>query len=162
MKVEEIQKKEGQNTGSIFLRKEGLFWRAYEQSAFHFVKHIRDYVPQKKYFKNIKSEIVFIGFPGTKIDEILAIALEKGFSVIEKEENNIQLSGFKGVERFKEWKGNMLSKTNEESMEDCNYMQIIEKIKSYPVINRTAFETQQFLMELQNQINGHIRSSACI
>jgi hypothetical protein len=42
--------------------KEGLFWVAYEQSAY-FVWRLKGYKPTKKYVKKVQGEVVAVGFP---------------------------------------------------------------------------------------------------
>ena len=61
MKIEEIVKTE--DSQNIYLHKEGLFWRAYEYSAYAFIKNIKQYNAKKKFIKKVGSEIVFNGFP---------------------------------------------------------------------------------------------------
>ena len=74
MKVQEILKIEKDNRASIFLFKEGFFWRAYERSAFRFVKkNIQGYSVIKRYIKYVKQDVVFIGFPLDNIDKIVKI-----------------------------------------------------------------------------------------
>ena len=48
------------------LHKEGLFIRAYEYSAFLFVKHIKEYQTTKKYYKTykIKKKMIFKNLSG--------------------------------------------------------------------------------------------------
>ncbi len=58
MKIEDIIKTED-NT-NIFLHNEGLFWRAYEYSAFAFAKNIKQYNTKKKFIKIVNSDIVFV------------------------------------------------------------------------------------------------------
>lgn len=73
MKVQEILKIEKDNRTSIFLFKEGFFWRAYERSAFRFVKNIQKYSVIKRYIKCVKQDVVFIGFPLDNLDKIVKI-----------------------------------------------------------------------------------------
>jgi len=56
MKIEEILKTE--DNLNIYLHNEGLFWRAYEYSAFTFVKSIKQYNAKKKFIKKVNSDIV--------------------------------------------------------------------------------------------------------
>tara|TARA_R110000823_G_scaffold315136_3_gene445873 strand:- start:397 stop:717 length:321 start_codon:yes stop_codon:yes gene_type:complete len=46
----------------VKLYKEGVFWVAYEQSAF-FINLVKGYKPTKKWYKNIQKEVVQVGFP---------------------------------------------------------------------------------------------------
>jgi len=50
------------STNHLLLFKEGVFWVAYEQSAY-FIAQLKKYKPTKKYFKNINKTVVTIGFP---------------------------------------------------------------------------------------------------
>lgn len=64
MKIADIIKMESECAEtSLNLVKEGKFWRAYEGSAHLFYHHIQNYHIVKRYFKNVKSELVFLGFP---------------------------------------------------------------------------------------------------
>ncbi len=49
MKIADIIKTE--NNTNIYLHNEGLFWRAFEYSAFAFVKNIKQYNAKKKFIK---------------------------------------------------------------------------------------------------------------
>ena len=62
MKISEVIRLEKDNK-LIILHKEGVFWRAYEYSAFCFVTLINNYNVLHKYFKNIGQDVVYIGFP---------------------------------------------------------------------------------------------------
>ena len=42
----------------LILHKEGLFIKAYERSAYLFTKHIKEYKLTKKFYKNVKQEVV--------------------------------------------------------------------------------------------------------
>lgn len=55
---------------SLFL--EGTFWKAYEQSAFLFVKGIKSYKLSVKYMKVVSAHVVSLGFPDSAIDSVLA------------------------------------------------------------------------------------------
>lgn len=63
MKVSEILQMEQTYTESIILHKEGLFWRAYERSAYLLLKHYRQFQLTKKRVKYLEKEIVYCGFP---------------------------------------------------------------------------------------------------
>ncbi len=58
MKISEIVKREKVNN-NILLHKEGLFWRAYENSAHLFTQNIKKYNVLYKYYKNIGQNIVY-------------------------------------------------------------------------------------------------------
>lgn len=56
---------------SILLYMEGVFWKAYEQSAMRFTKEIKGYRLLKKYVKTVRQEVVSMGFPDSSLTEIL-------------------------------------------------------------------------------------------
>ena len=60
MKITNILKIEQENINSIFLHKEGIFWRAYEHSAYLFTLFIKEYQITKKFYKNVKQELVYL------------------------------------------------------------------------------------------------------
>ena len=49
------------NTFTLF--REGLFYKCYNQDAMVFFKYVKDYKVTAKYIKNIKSEVLSLGFP---------------------------------------------------------------------------------------------------
>ena len=60
---EEIASMEDVNRAEIALYPEGLFYKAYERSAFAFVTRISAFKPSKKRIKYLGRDIVSIGFP---------------------------------------------------------------------------------------------------
>jgi hypothetical protein len=48
------------NINCIHLYKEGSFWKAYEQSAYLFVKHIKNYQTKLRHYKSINREVISI------------------------------------------------------------------------------------------------------
>ncbi len=64
---------EKNNTNSIILHKEGIFWSDYEKSAYLFIIHIKEFKTTKKRFNNINSDVVYLGFPANSLDNLLQI-----------------------------------------------------------------------------------------
>ena len=62
MKISEIVYKEKDNK-DIILHKEGLFWRAYEFSAFSFINKIKDYNVMHKHLKTLGRILFTLVFP---------------------------------------------------------------------------------------------------
>lgn len=112
MKLSEILKQETTANTCVYLYREGLFWKAYEYSAYTFVRSFRPYRAQKKWIKGIKQEVVSIGFPDSKLAEII--------DGHEKEEISEKMIGIKGTPlvdeaAFQEWKSGMPSQDNPQS-----------------------------------------------
>ncbi|HNV82203.1 MAG: hypothetical protein WBI34_06355 [Tenuifilaceae bacterium] len=163
MGISEILSREAANTGSIILFKEGIFWRAYERSAFFFVSYIKAYRLTKRYFKNVGCEVVYCGFPHTALNELLANYSNK--EVI-REESMISIYSFEQVEndRFNDWKNGVSVVAKEEKIgyalpNVCGISrkeEVLQSIRSFRVVNSTPLECQQFLIEMQKQLDGAV------
>ena len=67
MHYQEITNKEAANSGEINLYLEGIFWKAYQQSAYLFVKNVVDFKLSGKFIKAISQPVVSIGFPKSSL-----------------------------------------------------------------------------------------------
>ena len=86
MKIKDILELENSNINNIILHKEGLFWRAYEKSAYLFTLYIKAHQITKKYYKNVNSNVVYLGFPQSSFSKIETICKKQNLSF--SEENN--------------------------------------------------------------------------
>ncbi len=168
MKLANVISEEAKNTGSIIMYREGLFWRVYEKSAFMFTLHLRQYSATKKFFKTVNSEIVFIGFPNQTLNQIIGKAQGKA---VEQSESRICIGGFEfNKEAYLLWKNGIdlteksMGKKIDRTTEDANRVEkfdreqstVIERIRHFPVIRKTPLECQEFIVEIQNQLNGSL------
>jgi len=103
MKISEIVKREKDNK-DIVLHKEGLFWRAYEYSAYCFVTNIKSYNVLHKFYKNIGQDIVYIGFPGSYYDKIVDLCKQKNHTLKKVNDKQIIIKGIPEPIGFDEWK----------------------------------------------------------
>lgn len=58
---------ESSNTHTLYFYREGVFYKAYERSAYLFVKYIRPFQVKKRLVKSVKQEVVSVGFLEEKI-----------------------------------------------------------------------------------------------
>ena len=151
MKIVDILKTED-NT-NVILHNEGLFWRAYEYSAFAFVKNIKPYNAKKKFIKKVNNDIVFIGFPDSTLDTILDLCKQNGFE-INKTESIISVVLLKKFEGFEKWKNGIEYTESNKTKKGSSTLS--ERIVSFPLATKTPMEAQQFLYELQMEINGNL------
>lgn len=63
MTIKQIVDIESGNTDKIHLYREGLFLKAYNRSAFLFLKHGKNYEAFRKFFKSVGREVAMLGFP---------------------------------------------------------------------------------------------------
>ena len=157
MGISGILELEQKNT-QIILHKEGLFIRVYERSAYLFVKHIKAYNLTKKFYKNVKQEVVYLGFPKGSFSKIEAICKEQGL-IKEEKNNQIKITGFTGFEEndFVNWKNNIALIESERVVQNprshsLKENKIIEKLRDFSVVNKTPIECQAFIVELQNEL----------
>ena len=69
---EKIEYEDGQ---LVHLWKEGVFWVAYEQSAY-LVSQVKKLKPTKKYVKTAGREVVSVGFPSSVLADITSPSVE--------------------------------------------------------------------------------------
>lgn len=54
---------ESVNSGNIYLYREGIFYKAYERSAYAFITGVEKFMVKKKFVKCANQDVVSIGFP---------------------------------------------------------------------------------------------------
>ena len=151
MIIEEILNIEDNH--NIYLHNEGLFWRSYEYSAYAFINSIKQYNVKKKFIKKVGSEIVFIGFPDSTLVNVLDLCKQNGFAT-NKNNSLIKIELSTKSEGFEKWKNEI--EIADSSKEKKNDETLIERIASYPLATKTPMEAQQFLYNLQMEINGNL------
>lgn len=96
------------NTGVVHLWLEGMFWKAYERSAYIFCHRVNGYKPYKKWIKAVGGEVVAIGFPTKAFDRMV-----DGRVVEYVDEKHCLLTGFsvdaQELKGFQEWKKKLAS-----------------------------------------------------
>ena len=147
---------EAGNTSDIFLRKEGLFWRAYELSAFLFIKYVKDYKLVKKHFRVTGDDAVYLGFPGSELDRILHETGRVPGARIDRQDARITIH-LENIETggFTEWKSEL--PLHEPVKKAGTGMQdLAARICSFPVASSSPLEAQAFIVELQRELNGQV------
>lgn len=173
---EDIIQLESSNTGKIILLKKGSFYRAYEHSAWLFVREVRDYVPVKTLPKNLRGEsLVYIGFNVKTLPQILhgKRLLTPQWSP-DKLPDRIEMaavSSFDEVE-FRKWKEDvpLFEKQKpaltpvppappalpvvpkEPLFEDEANQSVVDEIKNFDLLNKTPYECMLFLTSLKAKL----------
>lgn len=166
MQMKEILELERSSEGDIILHKEGIFWRAYQISAYLFATHIRELKVISKFIKVVKEEVAYLGFPHSILEEILREAAAGKWKV-EQEERLIRIKTGVTVQKetWEAWL--LLHKGSTEAVAQVHpdpdkpssvhqLKKVIRKLRSYPILEKSPLETQQFVLELQKEINGFI------
>ncbi len=160
MQTKEILAQERAGERDIILHRKGIFWRAYQNSAFLFYTHFRPLKVTVKFVKVVGAEVAYLGFPEKVLEEILQLASDRDWK-FERLDSQVRIttSEIMGREAYEEWLISMRSKqvemeTPEETGTISEWKTVIEKLRSYPILEKSPLETQQFVLNLQKEING--------
>lgn len=134
-----------QDTTKIFLFKEGIFYKVYNEGAF--LLKDKNYKVAVKKIKSIENEVLSIGFP---------------VSVFEKLKDEFVFENFEGYsccgnnETFDEtiysvWYKEIINCQSDNSKIE-NQQQIIEQLKNYPLATKTPIEVFAWVASLQSKI----------
>lgn len=157
MQAKEIIAIEVKNRADIHLHKDGLFWRAYNVSAYQFIKYFKKFKINKRFVKAIQAELAYLGFPEKSLAALLEEA-EKSNYEVRKSELHIHISGLPAImgNDYSEWFEKIpLARKNSTSVcEKGKYEEVIHEIRSFPLLEKSPLETQSFLLSIQKTING--------
>lgn len=159
MQTRDILALESANEGDILLFREGLFWRAYQLSAYLFITHIRPLKATSRYVKVAGAKLVYAGFPDKILAAILKLIGEKGWTIKQEEKQARIITGLPlDVAAYQQWFEARVMPVEEPPASPSLLApdKLIEKIRSYPIMEKTPLETQRFVLELQKEINGHL------
>lgn len=138
---------QNQDSSKIFLFKEGVFWVAYEQSAYFIAKY-KKYKATIKQYKNIKQSIVSVGFP--KVEVVLnELLLNKCINKVIKTDAVIEIVLNQSIDSsvFELWK---IDQTKEKQENLTPKMTVEQLVKAFPLANKTPMEAFLFLKLLQD------------
>ncbi len=158
MTIKDIFERERENRTKIYLYKEGIFFKAYEQSAFAFATQRRDYMPKAKMVKSINQKIVSLGFPQSALNKYLD-------RVVKREEKTVVLECDPiDVDRFQEWKQKIpfeIEKpqpTESIQSENSQMKRIFERIRTFPIETKSPMECMLFVSEIKKELsNGDVQ-----
>jgi hypothetical protein len=143
-----LQKVQHMYLDEIKAYKEGVFWVAYEQSAY-FVWLAKGYKPTKRWVKSSTIEVVQIGFPS--LDVLLNLPTLK---TVVKEVNFISLETTIPIDvtAFAEWKKELplfekkSKNTKEKKLPGCR---VVELLQQFDVAAHTPIAAMLFIIELK-------------
>ncbi len=164
-KIKDIIAGEDNSRQVIKLYKEGIFYKAYEYSAFLFVKHIKAYQVKHKYSVQLKKDLVSIGFPMTSFS---SLPIPESFSVndfgdlkeLSLSEEALDLLAFeqwKGqvpvkVQGAKEVRQNLEHNKNSFTVSSLEY-DVLARLQRFNIDNATPMACMLFLSELKSSLN---------
>ena len=154
------------DASEVKLYKEGIFWKAYEQSAYTILQ-LRAYQAKKEYVKIAATEVVSIGFPDSVLQDILS-----AFAVTGRTEKDIRLKTREPIDlaAFEVWKkalplkevnvnppqnsfhnGKNNSLATSEGITESE-LNALRKLRVFDLSNSTPMACMVFLSELKKEI----------
>lgn len=138
----------------IRLYREGIFYVAYERSAWLFYTLLHAYTVKKRYVKSVSDYVVSVGFPMAVLDKVAASRRVETFSGGARV--SLDTNEVPDASLFKEWKQNFLCSDDSEpkkSLQGCNgASSVVERIKNFPVESSSPLECMMFLVELKKNL----------
>ena len=104
MTVKEIIELEEHNTDKIYLLKEGIFYRAYNESAMRLSSSFKPYQIHSKYIKNVNQTIYYCGFPLIVLEKLKEWAKTNGYGFAEEEKQAVITCKNPVAEDYEKWK----------------------------------------------------------
>lgn len=164
MELREKLKITASDTHHVHLFKEGTFWKAYEGSAYLFIKFVRAYKPIKKTVKCVKSSVVSMGFPGHVLNSILEdvhlISQTDDYCVVSCTEDTYSENDFllwkDTIEEQPLMVGKQIQKSAPVVEEKTSHAELIERIRNFRIESNTPLGCMLFLMEIQKDLNGTV------
>lgn len=158
-----ILSKESSNTHTLYFYREGVFYKAYERSAYLFVKYVRPFQVKKRLVKSVKQEVVSVGFPTNSLPNYFSA------DKIKEKENVAEIDLEKDIDihEFELWKAeipiyqegssmcgqSVINKgANEPQHNISSDIETIMKIKMFPIEGKTPLECMLFLSELKKNL----------
>jgi len=163
-KISEILESEERNHGDyIRLYPEGVFYKAYECSAWLACICLHKFMVKKKFVNNVGREIVSVGFPKASLEKWagsrkLEFDTDSVRIVLEESEKELFT-----IEKFKAWKTSSVIGA-EKTCVDERQQEVCRQLLEFPIESKTPMECMMFLYRMKQNLNkdtnGHIYESS--
>lgn len=98
--IKEILKTEATNSGYIYIYHDGVFWKAYQRSAYMFIMHCRiGHMTEYQYIKSVARNVLSVGIPFSSFDECFDNA---DIQNVSNDCVKIKVDGFR-IDDYLEW-----------------------------------------------------------
>jgi len=164
MNLKEKLNREQENTGKIYLYKEGIFVRCYNVSLYYFVSYVRSIKVLVKHIKNNDTPIVYGGIPLSSFEKLMEEIRQKGYELKALKEH--QEWEIEGIPSDKSDYASWLNASVKNNLQNVNVttakptvllsdeqIKVLEMIKNYPLASKSPIEVMQFLSELQAKLS---------
>lgn len=136
-----------QDTTKIFLFKEGVFYKAYNEGAF--LLQDKNYKVAVKKIKSIENEVLSIGFPVSVFEKLKDEFVFEFFDKYAVYNTNT----FFNKELYNDWHNKVVKESFKTSKTETEFY-IVEQLKKYPLANKTPMEVFMWVANLQKMISN--------
>lgn len=139
----------------LYLFKEGMFYKAYNQNAMWFVQQIKPYKVTVKYIKNIQQEVFSIGFPITYLPSINL----KPFALQNIENTTTKLLCYSITQQpikqinYINWCANLPRQNAQPNLNNITMQtNIINQLQNFDMATKTPLQAFEFLRQLKKML----------
>jgi hypothetical protein len=154
MKMIIKEKIENETPKKVSIYLEGVFWVAYERSAYYIWK-MKGYKPTKKHVKMMNADVVSVGFPKS-------VTVDLPLEIDEPNRKVFTLKEEVETSEFEKWKTDMDLQPDHHQKAEVSGIgystpkttmnEIVEKIRHFDLSNATAVECLVFLSVIKKGI----------
>jgi len=137
----------------LYLFKEGMFYKIYNENALWFVQYIKPYKVTIKYIKNCKQEVYSIGFPSTFLSKINF----KGLALPNKNATTQIVSytikqHFINTVAYTNWCASFSKQKMQTPVTNTVQASIITALQNFNIAIKTPMQAFEFLIQLKKMI----------
>ena len=136
-----------QDTTKIFIFKEGVFYKAYNEGVF--LLKDKNYKVAIKHIKSIENEVLSIGFPISVLEKLKENRQPEEYDNYCSLQSNIVFS----LLLYEEWYQNQIANIKREDSKYLEEYTLKDTIKNYPLANKTPIEVFIWVAKLQKLIS---------
>lgn len=147
MNTQEILNAEAHITDRITLYYEGMFWKAYERSAYLVCTQLHPYKPTRRSIKKLGgAPIVSIGFPHTSLEKLI-----EGHPLVSQNHLCRTYGGFRPLneQSFQQWKNNEEEDAPALELVPPPLSEVERRIREFDLLNHTPYECMLLITELK-------------
>jgi len=168
MTFQEIVDLEAQNDGVIRLYFDGVFWKAYQQSAYLFARNVMAFKLTRKFVKPANMEVVSLRFSRQSLEKLF-----NKKQIVEVAVNQLSVFGYSsGLENYQQWlEATPLKRKKREpvkvpTQENISSEEVplsfaekeryvIEQLCNFRIEKSTPMDCMTFIVFLQKILDGH-------
>ena len=143
------------DTAVLCLHKEGIFYKLYNQHAMLFTQNIKQLKVKARFIKTVNQQVYSCGFPCSILEEIKERLVGHG-GVLEQTEKLLIAANVKWATtgKYSLWCEQQQEASAGPKKGTEELTPIEQQIAAFQVMRKTPMEAMDFILELQEQLNG--------